>query len=87
MPRVSCWSPKLSLRLLQRIVRLKLQEYETLCEKLKEMSTLGGISGLLGWGGHAVTCVSLLVQQPEFRPAQYPHSLRLFHVCLQTSGF
>ncbi|CAL5221981.1 g4264 [Coccomyxa viridis] len=25
------------------------KEYESLCEKLKEMSTLGGISGLLGW--------------------------------------
>ena len=25
-----------------------MQEYDALCEKLKEMSTLGGISGLLG---------------------------------------
>ena len=40
------------------------QEYESLCERLREMSTLGGISGLLGWGGHAVTCLSIPARQP-----------------------
>ena len=43
-------------RILHSLTHLYAQEYETLCEKLKEMSTLGGISGLLGWGEHPVTC-------------------------------
>ena len=41
------------------------QDYETLCKKLKEMSTLGGISGLLGWGEQAITCLSIPSQTPS----------------------
>jgi len=47
-------------RILLGLTHLYAQEYETLCEKLKESSTLGGISGLLGWGEHPVTYTTAL---------------------------
>ena len=53
MPRVMLVL-KLSRKAHSTLRPTVLQEYETLCEKLKEMSTLGGISGLLGWGGHHI---------------------------------
>ncbi len=38
--------------------------YEKLCEKLKEMSTLSGISGLLGYVNHAMCLTTFVCEVP-----------------------